>query len=137
MKKILLFFPLFMLTIGCSVNNLKAKIDEKVDNHNINSIPIMSFDKYKDFVIDDALSLHILRYTVQGIDSEEVNDLDRIKREYNAISKYKVLGEIERSCEDNTTIYEFNLKNGNKVSFEFECDWLVIDNKHYEIERGN
>lgn len=137
MKKILIvLFLSIVIVSGCDLKKLKGKIDDKMDNHPKGSIPIMQFDKYKDFVIDDVSSLNILKYTEGGLDEEKIDDFNKIKNIYSSISKYQILGETQRACDDNTTIYQFVLKEGKKVSFEFECEWLVIGKKRYEINRS-
>ena len=137
MKKLFVIMFLSVLIVtGCDMKKLKEKIQDTIDNPPAKSIPIMQFDKYKDFVIDKVTSLNILKYTEGVLDEEKVIDLYRIKNIFNSISKYNVLGETQRACDDNTTIYQFVMSDGNKVSFEFECDWLVLGSKRYEIERG-
>ena len=136
MKKISIILILLVIIItGCDIKKLKGKIEDNIDKHPVESIPIMQFGQYKEFSLDNVSLLNIIRYTEAGVDKEKVNDKEKIQSEYNTISRVKVLGETKRACEDNTTIYEFIMKDNSKVSFEFECDWLVVGNKRYEIEK--
>ena len=132
MKKVIILLLMCIIIVGC-----KSKISgtNKNDDISIKNVSIMDHDKYKNFKIDNVQSLNILRYTVAGLDEISVTDYESIKSYYNSISKVRLLKETNRACEDNTTIYEFIMNNGEKITFEFECEWLVIDNKRYEVEK--
>lgn len=132
---IILFLSIFIV-LGCSVDEMREKIKSNIDQYSTDEVSIMEFGKYREFSIDNVKSLKILKYTVAGLKEENVNDMNQIKNEVNTISKIKVGSETDRSCEDNTTIYEFAMNDSSKVSFEFECDWLVVGNKRYNIERN-
>ena len=136
MKKMITILVITMVTIvGCSV---EEKIKENIDKHHtFNGGPIMKFDKYKGFNIGDVISLKIIKYTEAGVEEKEITDLNEIKSYYEMLSKYKVVGTTNLSCDDNTTVYKFILKNGEDMSFEFECEWLVIGNSRYEVENVN
>ena len=136
MKKVLLLLVLVVFITGCSKETIKNKIKENIDNHPVTDKPIMELEKYQDFDIDRVSSLSILKYTEAGLNEEKITDLNTIKTEFNLIKKYRVIGEDKSACDDNTTIYQFNMQDGSKVEFEFECNWLVIGDKRYEIERG-
>ena len=136
MKKVLLLFLLSLVIItGCDMKKLKGKIEETIENQPAENISIMQLEKYKNFSFDSVKSLNVLKYTEAGVNKEAITDREQIQREYNAISRVRVLKKTKRACEDNTTIYEFVLKDDSKVTFEFECEWLVVGNKRYEIER--
>ena len=38
------------------------------------------------------------------------------------------------ACEDNTWVYKFHLKDGQDVSIEFECQWLVLGRNRYTVK---
>ena len=135
MKKIFIILALCMFTlVGC--DKIKKKIKDVVEDPPIKeSIPLMNFDKYKDFVIDNVESMSVIKYTEGGADEKKVTDKEAIKSRYNSLKKIKIGNETNRACDDNTTIYRFNMKDGTSTSFEFECDWLVIGNKRYEIKK--
>ena len=73
-----------------------------------------------------------MRYTEGGMTEEKI-DNSYIKGHYNNLSKYKVVKPTNRACDDNTTVYQFTMKDNSKTSFEFECDWIVIGNMRYEV----
>ena len=132
-KIIVLLFLVSLCLLGC--DKIKDNIKNVVDNPKIKeSIPLMEFGEYKDFIIDDVMSLSIIKYTVAGRNEEKISDKE-IQEIYNKLSKIKVSNTTGSSCEDNTTIYRFMMKDGTSVSFEFECDWLVVNNERYEIEK--
>lgn len=128
MKKILLFLIAIILITGCGA---------KSNNTNGNPIdiiegtPLLEFNEYKDFDFNNIKSLTILKYTEGGVNEEEVTDINEIQSNYNGLSRITILNESKMSCDDNTTIYRYNMKDGKKYSFEFECEWLVIGNKRY------
>ena len=136
MRKVLLIIAFIVIITGCSKEEIKNKIKENVDNNSIVTKSIMELEKYQNFDINKVSSLSILKYTEAGIDEEKITDLNRITAEFNFIKKYRIIGETKSACDDNTTIYQFNMQDGSKLDFEFECNWLVIGNKHYEVERG-
>ena len=39
------------------------------------------------------------------------------------------------ACEDNTTVYLITLKDGKKKTITIECDWIIIGDKRYLIEK--
>ena len=132
---IILFLSIFIV-LGCSVDEMREKIKNNIDQYSTDEVSIMEFGNYRNFSVDNVKSLKILKYTEAGVNEEKVDDINQIKREVNAISKIKVGSETDRACDDNTTIYEFIMNDSSKVSFEFECDWLVVGNKRYNIERN-
>lgn len=101
---------------------------------NKNAVSLMSFDKFKDIDIDTIESVTIVKYTEAGNDEEIITDKKEIKSLYDRLSNIKVGKEVNMSCEDNTTIYNFNRKDGKDIPIEIECDWLVINEKRYLIK---
>ena len=70
---------------------------------------------------------------MDGDKTKELTDKDEIEKLYSSLKELKVGEETPRACEDNTTIYRFSMSNGKSVSIEIECDWFVINRKHYNI----
>lgn len=133
MKKIIALLILSVVIItGC---NSKEKFEKDITNTPSSNVPILEFDKYKGFSIDNVKSLNVIKYIVAGISEETVSEKDEIQSIFNYINRFSVGTETAMACEDNTTIYEFVMKDNSKVSFEFECDWLVVGNKRYELEK--
>ena len=134
MKKLLLFLMATILLTGCSIFDLYTK--KSIDDTPVDIIegtPLLAFDEYKGFDINNVISLTILKYTEGGVAEEEVTDMSQIQSEYNSLSKITVTGVTQMACEDNTTIYRYNMNDGKKYAFEFECNWLVIGNKRYNF----
>lgn len=134
-KKIIVLLLIFtFMLVGC--DKIKEKIKQTVDDPPIKeSIPLFEFDKYKDFIIDNVTSLSIIRYTEGGADEEKITVQDKIQNTYNMLSKINIANETTKACEDNTTVYRFTMKDGTTTVIEIECDWLVVGNKKYEIEK--
>ena len=134
-KKIIVLLLIFtFMLVGC--DKIKEKIKQTVDDPPIKeSIPLFEFDKYKDFIIDNVTSLSIIRYTEGGADEEKITAQDKIQNTYNMLSKINIANETTKACEDNTTVYRFTMKDGTTTVIEIECDWLVVGNKRYEIEK--
>ena len=134
-KKIIVLLLLFTFTlVGC--DKIKEKIKQTIDDPPIKeSIPLFEFDKYKDFILDNVESLSITKYTEGGASEEKVTEQTEIQSTYNMLSKINIGNETTRACEDNTTVYKFTMKDGTTTTFEIECDWLVVGNKRYEIEK--
>ena len=119
---------LVVLVTGCGTKSNTSK-ENPIDI--IEGTPLLEFDEYKNFDFNNVASLTILKYTEGGVNEEEVTDMEEIQRDYNGLRKITVLNESKRACEDNTTIYRYNMKDGTKYAFEFECEWLVIGSKRY------
>ena len=134
-KKIIVLLLIFtFMLVGC--DKIKEKIKQTVDDPPIKeSIPLFEFDKYKDFIIDNVTSLSIIRYTEGGADEEKITAQDKIQNTYYMLSKINIANETTKACEDNTTVYRFTMKDGTTTVIEIECDWLVVGNKRYEIEK--
>ena len=128
-KKIVLYIliVLFSLSfVGC-----KKDDKPKESQPTIESKFLMEFDEYKDLEVDEVDYVEKIRYTEAGDNRETIDTYGEIKKLYNSLSKIKVLEESNGACEDNTTVYDFYTKDGKKYSFEFECEWVIIGNIHY------
>ncbi len=135
MKKIFAILALCMVTlVGC---NIKDKIKDVVDDPPVKeSIPLMEFDKYKDFILENVESLSIIRYTEGGDNETKITEWSEIQAKYNMLSSVHISGETNMACEDNTTVYRFTMKDGTTTVFEFECDWIVIGSKRYLVDKN-
>ena len=87
----------------------------------------------KELDVNDIESIDYIRYTEGGDNSVTYTDSRKIRSLYSSIKYTKVGKETNRACEDNTTVYILNMKDGSKYKIEYECDWVVIGNKRYEI----
>ncbi len=128
MKKILLILMTIVIITGCSTNS-ETKKNNPIDIKE--GTPLLAFDEYKDFDFNNVKSLTVIKYRESGVNEEEITNIDEIQSSYNGLSRITILNESKMSCDDNTTIYRYNMKDGKKYSFEFECEWLVIGNKRY------
>ena len=117
---------------------LKIKVnvgDINVDNKEIinEGIEIKELDDYKKINLDKVTSVEVVRVTIAGPESEEYKEVPSIEKYYNLVGSTKIGKETDMACEDNSTIYVFKMDDDTRVSFEFECDWLVLGNKRYMI----
>lgn len=130
MKKVVILGLAVLLLAGCNEakNNEESKDDKPVEN-----VYILEYGDYKNIKLENIISVSVVRYTVGGDIREEITDKDEISQLYNSLKSTKVGEEVEMACEDNTTIYNFNMSDGNKYSIEIECQWFVIKGKHYSI----
>ena len=130
---VLLMVSLLFIT-GCSLvsDNVK-KVEQKIGDLEKN-IPLMEYSEFKNILIDKIMSIDYIRLTETGRTSELITDKDKINSIYNSLKEKNVGKEVTNGCDDNTTIYTFNLSDNKKVNVEIECEWLVINNKRYEIK---
>ena len=130
MKKVFILVLSVLLLAGCNSKENKEKDNEPKEN---NYVSIMSYDDYKDINKDEIVSVKKTRYIEAGDVNEEITDKSSIDNLYDSLSKLKVGEKTERACEDNTTVYQFNMKNGKTYILEIECDWFVIGKNRFEI----
>ena len=117
-------------------NNKKESTDKGNTEDIVESKVLTDFDEYKDLnTRTDIVKVTIKRYTVGGRNDEEYNTYEDIRRLQNNITSIKIGKETDRACEDNTTVYTFETSKGLEINVEIECDWLIIGNKRYLIEK--
>ena len=105
----------------------------KIKPVKVEGVPYFDFINQKELNVNDIESIDYIRYTEGGDNSVTYTDNDKINSLYNVIKNTKIGEETNRACEDNTTVYILNMKDGSKYKVEYECDWVVIGNKRYEI----
>lgn len=119
-------------------SNIKLNInvnagDIKIAGNRLDKInSVKDLDIYNDIKIDEVKSVDVTKYTEGGDNRETYKEKEDIMSFYKMIGETKLGEETEQTCDDNTTVYTFNM-NDDKVSFEFECNWLVLDGKRYLI----
>jgi hypothetical protein len=128
MKKVVILLLAVLLFSGCEELPKEEKKNEPVKYSSI-----FDYEDYKEIKLDNIESITLIKYGMDGDKTKEITDKDEIEKLYNTLKELKVGEETPRSCEDNTTIYRFNMSNGKSVSIEIECDWFVINRKHYNI----
>ena len=129
MKKIIVLVLFILLLVGCGSKNEENTIkDEQPKKYE----SLLEYGDYKNIKLENIEKLTKIRYTVAGADEEELTR-DDITIVYNTLKGLKIGEETSMACEDNTTIYRFVMKDGNKYSVEIECDWFVINKKRYNI----
>jgi len=94
---------------------------------------LFDFLNQEEFDIEDIESVKYIRYTEGGDNTITYTDSDNIKSMYNSVKNIRVGKETNRACEDNTTVYIFNMKDNTQFKVEIECDWVVMGNKRYNI----
>ena len=91
--------------------------------------------EYKNMSSIDIKDIHINRYTEGGLDTKIVTNEEEINSLYKELINIKYGKETDMACEDNTTIYIINFNDGTNKSITIECDWIIIGNKRYLIEK--
>ena len=122
-----------LFTSGCSIIN-KAKSSKKMAEDVIWEIPLMRYGAFMDIVLDKIKSIDYVRLTEAGRNEEIITDKEKIKNIYNSLKSKNIGKEVSNTCDDNTTIYTFNMSDDKKINIEIECDWLVINNKRFELK---
>ena len=135
MKKIFLsiiVLILFILSIFIAIH--EEKIEEIKEPKITVSTTLMKFGKYKDIKVDDIDYIEKIRYTEGGSDSRIIKGIGEIQSTYNYLSTRVVGSKTEMSCEDNTTIYRFHMKDDTDISIEIECGVLVMGKNRYILK---
>ena len=94
---------------------------------------LKDFDQFKNINSNDIESVKVIRYT-EGGDNTTTKNGEEAKSVYESLSTIKLGKETNMTCEDNTTVYVFNMKDKTSFSIEIECDWIILDKKRYLIE---
>lgn len=135
MKKI---YFIITITIICVVIDLflinRNNKDVKENNENQKSVSINLFDfkEFKNISLEKIKNINLKKYGEYGLIEENYSDIGNIESIYNKLKIIKIGNESNKGCDDNTTIYTFDIDNQN-IEIEIECDVLVYDNKRYEI----
>ena len=119
-KRLLVLLACLLFITSCAkVQELTSLMDygeyQKIDEYNIKKI-------------------EIIKYTEGGDDTQEVDEED-FQKIYNNLKEIKIGKETNMACEDNTTVYKFTLQDDTQLKVEIECDWVIIGNKRYIIEK--
>ena len=88
----------------------------------------------QDIDLSKVTYLEIVKLTEGGDIHTEVTDQSEIETYYSKLEKVKVTEETDMACDDNTTIFIFYMNDDTKVSIEFECEFLVFNNKRYLVK---
>ena len=134
MKKYLLLIIACLLLVGCGSKNENEVLPPEDDTK---IITLFEHEKYKDLALDNIDYCEVIRFTVAGDMRKTISETEEIATLYNELKNVKIGKETNRACEDNTTVYRFVLKDGTATSVEFECDWVIIGTKRYEIVKNN
>ena len=130
MKKVFIIGLSALLLAGCGE---EKKNEEPKEDKPVEYVSIFEKEEYKNIELDNINSISKIRYTEAGDDRSEITDEEEIKQLYNGLKAAKVGEEVQTACEDNTTVYVFNLKDGSSPAIEIECEWFVINGKRYNI----
>lgn len=117
---IIIFFIIFKLTKAPIISKKTYLKDNK---------------EYKNIDKNNIYSIEINKYTEGGINSKLITNQEEINNLYQTLMNIKYGEETEMACDDNTTIYVINFNDGTNKKVEIECDWIIIDNKRYLIEK--
>lgn len=129
-KKMIIGIMLAVVIIGVIVATFYVK-----KTYDKSYIPLMKMEEYKKMKVDNIKTINIVKYTDDENESVFQEQKNEIKKTYNDLSKYKVGKETKNACFDKRTIYFFELEDGQEVSIEIECDWIVLNEKRYLLKR--
>ncbi|MBR4672200.1 MAG: hypothetical protein IKO78_03235 [Bacilli bacterium] len=133
MKKFLIFLCACLLLVGCNSKKEENVVNQPVDDTEIKLI--MELDSYKDLKLEDIVSYEEIRFVYAGDIRKTYTDRETIESVYNMLSEVKIKNTTGASCEDNTTVHKFTVKDGTTYSFEFECGVFVYGRFRYEVVR--
>ena len=135
-KSIYIVLVLLIISVlfisGCSNKTEKEK--KTAPKKETTTQSVLEHDYYKGLTLEDIVSVEKVFYGVAGEKSESYTEQEDIEKIYNKWKNTKIGKETDKSCEDNTTVYIFKLKDNATISIEQECDWIVINNKRYLIK---
>ncbi len=134
MKKSIYIGLILILSIvllsGCGSTKEKKENPKKIPKE----ISVLDHEYYKGLTLEDIISVTVIRYTEGGDEEKTYTETGEIEKNYNYWKNKKLGKETTQSCEDNTTVYIFKLKDNASISIEKECDWIVIQDKRYLIK---
>ena len=81
---------------------------------------------------DNIKSVNIIKYTEAGASETKIDDIEQINQIYYYLKSIVLSGQTTYGCTDNTTVYSIFFKDDTNTSIEIECEWIVIDGKHYK-----
>ncbi|MBQ3298049.1 MAG: hypothetical protein IJG97_04495 [Bacilli bacterium] len=134
MKKSIYIGLILILSIvllsGCGSTKEKKENLKKIPKE----ISVLDHEYYKGLTLEDIISVTVIRYTEGGDEEKTYTETEEIEKNYNYWKTKKLGKETTQTCEDNTTVYIFKLKDNASISIEKECDWIVIQDKRYLIK---
>ena len=95
---------------------------------------LMDYGDYKRINTSNIKKITVVRYAEAGEHSKTISDSEEIARTYSYLKHVKLGKETKKACDDNTTVYSFELNDGFKITIVIECDWVVIKDKRYIIK---
>ena len=132
LKRILLILLVTILISGCGK---EKDNDEKPEKKKEPSEVIYLFDHeyYDGFNFDEVESLEEIRYTIAGDQRKPITSKEEIEQTYNMLKSIKIGDKDGLTCEDNTTVYVFTMKDGKEYTVTFDCEWLIIGRDSYTV----
>lgn len=97
---------------------------------------LLEYSDYQKITPENIKTLKIRKYTEGGLIETDITDKKEINKIYQYLNGIKLTSETNMGCDDNTTVYSFVLQDNTKVSIEKECDWIVINGKHYKFSQN-
>ena len=129
------FYIVIIVLIACLfISGCTSKEENKKDTSKVTTKSVLDHEYYKGLTLEDVTSVTIIKKTEAGIDEQTYEDEKEIKDNYNYWKNKKLGKKTNKSCDDNTTTYVFNLKDNATISIIKECDWIVINNERYLIK---
>ena len=134
MKKKIIKWTIILIIVGC-ITGCKSSTEKekKKPSSSIEDTYVLDYSDYKKITLENIQSIKITYQKESGIEHETYEEKEDIQGIYEYWQEQKIGQEIKQRCDDNTTIYTFYLKDGSKASIEKECDWLIIQDRSYDI----
>ena len=122
----------FLLVLGVCIFLFIPQNSNEKKPQKKQEVPLFKFIN-QDIDLSNVSYLEIIKYTEGGdlhdrVENEEIEDY------YNKLSQMIIKEETDMSCDDNTTVYIFHMKDNQEISIEIECEFLVYNNKRYLIK---
>ncbi len=131
-KKIIGILIILLVTAtGCEKKEQEVEKPKKIEN--IENTYVLDYEEYRKITLDNIISIGVLNNSEDGMKKETYTKKEDIEGIYDYWKEQKIGQEIPQRCDDNTTIYTFELKDKSKVSIEKECDWIIINEKSYDL----
>ncbi len=100
----------------------------------IKTMYLKDYDYFKKIDLNEVYNVSISKYTEGGVETDTYIDKSDVDYIYKELSNIQIKEETNKSCDDNSIVYSFNLKNGKSIVITIECEWIIINNKKFLIE---
>lgn len=136
MKKIIycILGILFICVISAVIVKFTDKKDDGIKKTPIRENYVLNHDYYRGLTLENIISVEKVTLTASGEKRKHYKDPDKIRKIYSYWKTKKLGKKTNQSCDDNTTIYIFELKDNVSISIEQECNVVIINNERYLLD---